>query len=122
MTASLRLLARSSFLLCVLVLLVLGLILAWFASWRADRLAALDSASEITKTDLGPVEFLSRGEGPAVLVFHGAPGGYDQAMLLGSSLRGGRISDRCAVASRLFAHAVGHRDFCPNSKLTLWQL
>ena len=86
MTASLRLLARSSFLLCVLVLLVLGLILAWFASWRADRLAALDSASEITKTDLGPVEFLSRGEGPAVLVFHGAPGGYDQAILLGSHL------------------------------------
>jgi pimeloyl-ACP methyl ester carboxylesterase len=91
MTAWLRLLARSSFLLCVLVLLVLGLILAWFASWRADRLAALDSASEITKTDLGPVEFLSRGEGPAVLVFHGAPGGYDQAMLLGSSFAEGEF-------------------------------
>ena len=86
MTASLRLLARSSFLLCVLVLLVLGLVLAWFASWRADRLAALDSGSEIAKTDLGPVEFLRRGEGPAVLVFHGAPGGYDQAILLGSHL------------------------------------
>jgi pimeloyl-ACP methyl ester carboxylesterase len=86
MTPTLRLLARSSFLLCVLVLLVLGFVLAWFASWRADRLAALDSASEIAKTDLGPVEFLSRGEGPAVLVFHGAPGGYDQAMLLGSYL------------------------------------
>jgi pimeloyl-ACP methyl ester carboxylesterase len=85
MTASLRLLARGTFLLCVLVLLVVGFVFAWFASWRADRLAALDSASEIAKTDLGPVEFLSRGEGPAVLVFHGAPGGYDQAMLLGSS-------------------------------------
>ena len=53
------------------ILLVLGLVLAWFASWRADRLAALDSGSEIAKTDLGPVEFLRRGEGPAVLVFHG---------------------------------------------------
>jgi pimeloyl-ACP methyl ester carboxylesterase len=85
MTSSLRLLARSSFLLCVLVLLAIGLVLAGMASWRSDGLAALDSASEITKTDLGPVEFLIRGDGPAVLVFHGAPGGYDQAMLLGSS-------------------------------------
>ena len=84
MRSSLRLLGRSSFLLFVLVLLAIGLVLALFASWRSDRLAALDSASEIAKTDLGPVEFLTRGEGPAVLVFHGAPGGYDQAMLLGS--------------------------------------
>ncbi len=83
MTSSLRLLAKSSFLLCVLVLLIVGFFFAWFASWRADRLASLDSASEIAKTDRGPVEFLVRGEGPAVLVFHGAPGGYDQAMLIG---------------------------------------
>ena len=86
MTSSLRLLGRSSFLLCVLLLLAIGFVLAGFASWRSDRLAALDSASEITKTDLGAMEFLIQGEGPAVLVFHGAPGGYDQAMLLGSSL------------------------------------
>ncbi len=84
MTSSLRLLAKGSFLLCVLALLACGLVFAWFASWRADRLAALDSASEIAKTDFGPMEFLIHGEGPAVLVFHGAPGGYDQAMLLGS--------------------------------------
>ena len=31
------------------------------------------------------MELLVRGEGPAVLVFHGAPGGYDQAILLGST-------------------------------------
>ncbi len=91
MTSSLRLLARSSFLLLVLVLLVVGFVLAWFASWRSDVLAALDSASDIAKTDLGPVEFLVRGEGPAVLVFHGSPGGYDQAMLLGSSFAAGEF-------------------------------
>lgn len=72
--------------LCVLFLLVLGLALAWLASWRADRIAALDSASEMAKTALGTVEFVSRGEGRVVLVFHGAPGGYDQAMLLSASL------------------------------------
>jgi pimeloyl-ACP methyl ester carboxylesterase len=91
MTSSLRLLARSSFLLLVLVLLVVGFVLAWFASWRSDALAALDSASDVARTGLGPVEFLVRGEGPAVLVLHGSPGGYDQAMLLGSSFAGGEF-------------------------------
>jgi pimeloyl-ACP methyl ester carboxylesterase len=85
MTVSLRLLGRSIFLFCVLVLLVLGFLFAWFASWRADRIASLDSGSEIAKTSRGPVEVLVRGEGPAVLVFHGAPGGYDQAIQLGST-------------------------------------
>ena len=79
MTFSLRFLAKGSFLLCVLALLTFGFLFAWFASWRADRIASLDSASEIAKTDRGPMELLVRGEGPAVLVFHGAPGGYDQA-------------------------------------------
>lgn len=46
----------------------------------------LNSASSIAETSAGNVEFLQEGDGPAVLVFHGAPGGYDQAMLLGSSL------------------------------------
>ena len=85
MTVSLRPLGKSIFLFCVLVLLILGFLLAWFASWRADRIASLDSGSEIVKTDRGPMELLVRGEGPAVLVFHGAPGGYDQAILLGST-------------------------------------
>ncbi len=84
MTTSLGLLARSMFLLCVLVLLAAGFLLAWFTSWRADKLASLNSESELEKTDQGTVEYSARGEGSAVLVFHGAPGGYDQAMLVGS--------------------------------------
>jgi pimeloyl-ACP methyl ester carboxylesterase len=84
MKGSLRILAKITFLLCVLALLVSGFALAWFASWRADKLAALDSASEVAETKRGEVEYLIRGEGPAVLVFHGTPGGYDQAVLLGS--------------------------------------
>jgi pimeloyl-ACP methyl ester carboxylesterase len=82
----LRILAKVSFLLCVLALLVAGFVLAWFASWRLDKLAALDLASEIAETDKGKVEYSIRGEGPTVLVFHGTPGGYDQAMLIGSLL------------------------------------
>jgi pimeloyl-ACP methyl ester carboxylesterase len=88
MTVSPRLLGKSIFLFCLLVLLVLGFFFAWFASWRSDRIAALEFGSEIAKTDRGPVEFLVRGEGPAVLVFHSAPGGYDQAMLMGSTFAG----------------------------------
>jgi len=86
MKFSFRLLARTAFLLLVLSLLAVGVVLAWFTSWRSDKIAALDAASEMAKTSAGAVEFLTRGEGPAVLVFHGTPGGYDQAMLLGSEL------------------------------------
>lgn len=86
MKLSFRLLARIAFLLLVLVLLAIGGVLAWFTSWRSDRLAALDGASEVADTTYGKVEFVLRGEGPTVLVFHGAPGGYDQALLLGERL------------------------------------
>jgi pimeloyl-ACP methyl ester carboxylesterase len=86
MRSSLRFLGRSSLLLCVLILLSAGFVCAWFASWRADRLASLNSVSDLEKTPQGLVEFVARGEGPPVLILHGAPGGYDQAMLLGSSL------------------------------------
>lgn len=86
MKSPVRLFAKILFLVVVVSLLVTGLVLSWFTSWRSDKLAELNSASEIAKTSAGDVEFLVRGEGPPVLVFHGAPGGYDQAMLLGSSL------------------------------------
>lgn len=81
-----RLLVRLVFLLIVLALLAVGGGLAWFSSWRAERMVHLNSASSIAETTAGNVEFLQQGDGPAVLVFHGAPGGFDQAMLLGSSL------------------------------------
>jgi pimeloyl-ACP methyl ester carboxylesterase len=86
MKFSFRLLTRIFFLIFVLGLFAVGGILAWFTSWRSDRLAALDSASEIAKTSYGDVEYVRQGEGPAVLVFHGAPGGYDQAALMGERL------------------------------------
>jgi len=39
--------------------------------------------SRIVPTALGPVECSIRGEGPAVLIIPGCPGGYDQALLAG---------------------------------------
>jgi pimeloyl-ACP methyl ester carboxylesterase len=84
MASPLRILGKASFLLLVLALLATGFVLAWFASWRSDQLAFLDSGSEIAETKKGAIEYVDRGEGPTLLVFHNAPGGYDQAMLLGS--------------------------------------
>lgn len=40
--------------------------------------------AEVVETVKGPVDVLIQGEGPAVLVFHGAPGGSDQGALLGT--------------------------------------
>jgi len=82
----LRIILRILFLIVVLVLLGGGGLLAVFTSWRSDRLAALDAVSEIAQTGNGPMEFRVHGEGPAVIVFHDAPGGYDQAMLYGANL------------------------------------
>ena len=84
MASPLRILGKASFLFFVLALLVVGFVLAWFASWRSDKLAALDSASEMAETKKGRIEYADHGEGPTLLVFHDAPGGYDQALLLGS--------------------------------------
>ncbi len=38
--------------------------------------------ASIAQTDLGPVEYVSIGDGPPVLVIHGSPGGYDQGLAL----------------------------------------
>lgn len=81
-----RLLPRAAFLLVVLALFALGCTLAWFQSWRSARLVELYSASQMATTKSGPMEYARQGEGPAVLVFHDAPGGYDQAIALAGFL------------------------------------
>lgn len=47
--------------------------------------------SNLAQTKCGPIEYASRGEGPPLLVVHGAGGGFDQGLLLGEPLRGFRI-------------------------------
>ncbi len=88
MKISLRLFVRLAFLVVVLAMLGIGAVLAWFTSWRGDKQSVLDAASQLVETDAGRMEYATQGEGPAVLVFHGSPGGYDQAMLLGSKIAG----------------------------------
>lgn len=46
--------------------------------------AALETAQPVLfRTPRGTVEFACNGEGPAVLLLHGAMGGYDQGVILG---------------------------------------
>ena len=56
--------------------------------WKHGRLADLSAGSELVKTDQGVVEVARRGSGYPVLVLHGAPGGYDQGLLMGSGMSG----------------------------------
>jgi pimeloyl-ACP methyl ester carboxylesterase len=50
-----------------------------------DRLAA---GSQIIETRHGPIEYTAWGEGPAVLVVHGAGGGYDQGISIARAFGG----------------------------------
>jgi len=65
---------------------VLAIPLALFFSWRSDRWNQLERGSELLETPLGVVEVARSGTGPAVLVIHGSPGGYDQGMALAAPL------------------------------------
>jgi len=57
---------------------------AWVvASYRADIIPAREriaSGSQVADTRCGPIEYALRGEGPPLLVVHGAGGGFDQGL------------------------------------------
>lgn len=86
MTARRRLLPRILFLALVLALFAIGGVLAWFQSWRTNRLLDLAMASEVAKLAAGDMEYATRGDGAPVLVFHSAPGGFDQSIALAGFL------------------------------------
>lgn len=48
---------------------------------------SLDARASVLGTSSGPVQVAREGEGPAVLVSHGGPGGFDQGLLYGRHLR-----------------------------------
>lgn len=52
-----------------------------------DFRECLSYPSQIIETKYGPVEYAVRGEGPVMLIGHGGPGGYDQALVLGELFR-----------------------------------
>ena len=54
--------------------------------WKRDRLDELAAGSELVETRRGAIEVARRGAGDPVLVLHGDPGGYDQALQLGEAV------------------------------------
>jgi pimeloyl-ACP methyl ester carboxylesterase len=65
-------------------------ILAW-ASYRKDVREAIrrvETGRRFVDTAQGRIEFAESGNGPAVLVIHGAGGGFDQGLDLGRSFLG----------------------------------
>ena len=77
-----RLLPRVLFLVAVLALFGIGGYQAWLQSWRSGQMLDLAARSEVVKLPAGEMEFAVRGSGEPVLVFHSAPGGYDQSLAL----------------------------------------
>lgn len=61
---------------------------AGYTVFRRDLAAARQrvAAGSIVATPCGPIEYGSAGEGPPVLVVHGAGGGFDQGLMLGAPL------------------------------------
>lgn len=61
------------------ILIVAGVIalLVGFGFWRSGIEHELLAKSSVVTTARGPVEYAELGHGPAVLVIHGTPGGYD---------------------------------------------
>ena len=46
----------------------------------------MSSGSKIAQTSCGPIEYAVAGDGPPVLVVHGAGGGFDQGLEFGAPL------------------------------------
>jgi pimeloyl-ACP methyl ester carboxylesterase len=51
-----------------------------FRAWKEASVARLNAGSLVAQTARGAVEYAVTGTGPAVLVMHGRPGGYDQGL------------------------------------------
>lgn len=67
-----------------------ALIYALYASDMRKINQRIELQSRLVSTRHGIVEFSSWGEGPAVLVVHGAGGGYDQGRLIPQAFAAGR--------------------------------
>ena len=68
-----------------IALLLLAAFAITYARYRTEISGAREkvlAGSELLKTDYGDIEYAVKGEGPPVLVLHGAGGGYDQGLLL----------------------------------------
>ena len=82
--------------LTIVGILILSLAALIYISYRRDLNRArfrISSGSHIVNTTSGLIEYADVGEGPPVLVIHGAGGGFDQGLEIAQPLieRGFRV-------------------------------
>ncbi|MGH8217892.1 MAG: alpha/beta fold hydrolase [Steroidobacteraceae bacterium] len=73
----LRWLRRIAIAIGILIIVGVVSLLIGFGFWRSGIERELLAKSSVVMTARGPVEYAQIGHGPAVLVIHGTPGGYD---------------------------------------------
>jgi pimeloyl-ACP methyl ester carboxylesterase len=87
--------ATRAFIWALVLLAAAAGVAAYFSYENELRVARerIAHGSRLAQTACGPIEYAVAGEGPAVLVVHGAGGGFDQAMDFGGALarRGFRV-------------------------------
>ncbi len=77
--------SRLSLIITILGGIIAVILIVTYPSYRSDIRAARErvmSGSQVIETKCGPIEYATMGEGPPVLMVHGAGGGYDQGILL----------------------------------------
>src|SRR5258708_9018684 len=78
-----------SVVLAVPAAVLAGPVLFTYFHHRDDMVAAearVSSGSQVVDTPCGPIEYSVIGEGPPVLLVHGAGGGFDQGLEFGAPL------------------------------------
>jgi len=78
--------------LAIAAVVFAGVVVPTYAIYRHDvgrAHARVSSRGQIAQTRCGPIEYAVEGEGPPVLVVHGAGGGFDQGLDLAESLAPG---------------------------------
>jgi 2-hydroxy-6-oxonona-2,4-dienedioate hydrolase len=71
------------------VALVGALVAQWLFEFRRDLVEAearVSIGSQLAQTPCGPIEFADAGNGPPLLIVHGAGGGFDQGLAFGRPL------------------------------------
>jgi 2-hydroxy-6-oxonona-2,4-dienedioate hydrolase len=75
--------------LILAILLLAALVGFGYTRYQRDiarALVRISTGSQIVQTDCGPIEYAVAGDGPPVLIVHGAGGGFDQGMEFGEPL------------------------------------
>lgn len=75
-------------------------LLVGFGFWRSGIQRELRAKSSVVMTARGPVEYAEIGRGPAVLIVHGTPGGYDEWLNTLEATRAGNDGFRYILPSR----------------------